>query len=121
MRIITTFLFLEFYGVDQVKHGESAYPIKAWIEKQFEDAKSKPVGPVGKSSHRDSHSSILRSDIGRQAFNIWKRKTLDLHRESLQVFDDFTNVDPVETRNNQDGPREGLSPTIRLDPENFLT
>ena len=118
--LICFYLFKEFYGVDQVKHGESAYPIKAWIENQFDDGQNKPIGAVGKSIKKASDNSIMKSDIGKQYMNIWNRKKTEKQKESLPVLDDIDIVDPVETTSDKDGLREEFSSAVILDPANFL-
>ena len=89
----SVFIFIEFYGVDKTKHGESAYPMSAWVENQYNEVKSVPIGPVGKTVENT------------------KRQPIASHQSI---------IDSIETASNKDELRTEFSPSVTLDPSNLV-
>ena len=94
--------FTEFYGVDKAKHGESAYPMSAWVENQYNEVKSVPIGPVGKTV--ENTNNLMNSDSS-------KRKLTASHQDI---------VDPIETTSSIGDLRKEHSTSTTLDPSILL-
>ena len=88
--------------MDKAKHGESAYPMSAWVENQYNEVKSVPIGPVGKTV--ENTNNLMNSDSS-------KRKPTTSHQSI---------IDPIETTSSMDELRTEFSPSATLDPSNLL-
>ena len=88
--------------MDKAKHGESAYPMSTWVENQYNEVKSVPIGPVGKTV--ENTNNLMNSDRS-------KRKPKASHQSI---------IDPIETASSMDELRTEFSPSTTLDPSNFL-